>query len=295
MLELSQSTDATMTEDLQDGYELIDAFCVDLGSLNEEGPAISRFKAAAAGDLVGELDGDSVSFTVEPETAYGCVFVNHLDPRGQRRWRDGDTGEHPPADRHVRQRPDGAGQRLLADPAGRDGRHPRQRPDPDPEPGDPPPVTRSLSPADEDRGARWAPRFISCPLGRMGTAQVGTDAALRASPTATNLTSPQSCRAVKSVSVGYPDVRRLLRGSDASIRQSVRSHGGFFHAFEPARACHASNRQPAKPRLAGRRTDAGRRPRSRGRACPVRHCRSPNPALATRRGGARRRIRGARA
>ncbi len=80
VLQLSQSTDATMTEDLQDGYELIDAFCVDLGSLNEEGPAISRFKAAAAGDLVAELDGDSVSFTVEPETAYGCVFVNHLVP-----------------------------------------------------------------------------------------------------------------------------------------------------------------------------------------------------------------------
>ena len=36
VLELSQSTDATMTEDLQDGYELIDAFCVDLGGLDEE-------------------------------------------------------------------------------------------------------------------------------------------------------------------------------------------------------------------------------------------------------------------
>ena len=41
---------------------------------------MSRFKAAAAGDLVGELDGDSVTFTVEPETAYGCVFVNTLAP-----------------------------------------------------------------------------------------------------------------------------------------------------------------------------------------------------------------------
>ena len=80
VLELSQSTDATMTEDLQDGYELIDAFCVDLGSLEEEAPAASRFKAAAAGDLVAELDGDSVTFTVEPETAYGCVFVNTLAP-----------------------------------------------------------------------------------------------------------------------------------------------------------------------------------------------------------------------
>ena len=79
VLELSQSTDATMTEDLQDGYELIDAFCVDLGGLDEEA-AVSRFKAAAAGDLVGELDGDSVTFTIEPETAYGCVFVNTLIP-----------------------------------------------------------------------------------------------------------------------------------------------------------------------------------------------------------------------
>ena len=32
-LELSQTTGATLTEDLQDGYELIDAFCVDLGAL----------------------------------------------------------------------------------------------------------------------------------------------------------------------------------------------------------------------------------------------------------------------
>ncbi len=79
MLELSQSTDATMSEDLQDGYELIDAFCVDLGSLDEE-TGVSRFKAAAMGDLVAELDGDSVSFTIEPDTAYGCVFVNHLVP-----------------------------------------------------------------------------------------------------------------------------------------------------------------------------------------------------------------------
>ena len=79
MLELSQSTDATMTEDLQDGYELIDAFCVDLGDLDKES-GVSRFKAASAGDLVAELDNDGVSFTIEPETAYGCVFVNHLVP-----------------------------------------------------------------------------------------------------------------------------------------------------------------------------------------------------------------------
>ena len=80
VLELSQSTDATMTEDLQDGYKLIDAICYDLGGLDEEA-AVSRFKAAAAGDEVGKLDGDSVSFNVDPETAYGCVFVNTLSLR----------------------------------------------------------------------------------------------------------------------------------------------------------------------------------------------------------------------
>ena len=79
MLELSQSTDATMTEDLQDGYKLIDAICYDLGGLDEEA-AVSRFSAAAAGDEVGKLDGDSVTFNVDPETAYGCVFVNTLIP-----------------------------------------------------------------------------------------------------------------------------------------------------------------------------------------------------------------------
>ena len=80
VLELSQSTDATMTEDLQDGYELIDAFCVDLGALDEEPASVSRFNAAAAGEFVGELDGDSLTFTIEPDTAYGCVFVNTLTP-----------------------------------------------------------------------------------------------------------------------------------------------------------------------------------------------------------------------
>ena len=41
---------------------------------------MSRIKAAEAGDIVGELDGDTVSFDVEPDTLYGCFFVNSLIP-----------------------------------------------------------------------------------------------------------------------------------------------------------------------------------------------------------------------
>ena len=79
-LELSQTTGATLTEDLQDGYELIDAFCVDLGVLGEGSDAMSRLKAADTGPLVGELDGDAVGFDVESDTVYGCIFSSHLVP-----------------------------------------------------------------------------------------------------------------------------------------------------------------------------------------------------------------------
>ena len=48
-LELAQSTDATVGEDLQDGYELIDAYCINFGGLNEEPEAMSRIKAADDG------------------------------------------------------------------------------------------------------------------------------------------------------------------------------------------------------------------------------------------------------
>ena len=34
-LELSQTSGATVSEDLQDGYELLDAFCIDGGNITE--------------------------------------------------------------------------------------------------------------------------------------------------------------------------------------------------------------------------------------------------------------------
>ena len=79
-LKLSESTGATVGEDLQDGYELLDAWCVNLGGLDVEPEAMSRFKAADTGELVGELDGDTVSFDVNPDTLYECIFVNTLVP-----------------------------------------------------------------------------------------------------------------------------------------------------------------------------------------------------------------------
>ena len=78
VLELGGSADASITEDLQDGYELIDAFCVDL--TQEPEAAQGNISRQAFGDLVGELDGDSVSFTIDPNDTIGCVFVNHLVP-----------------------------------------------------------------------------------------------------------------------------------------------------------------------------------------------------------------------
>ena len=78
-LELSQTTSATITEDLQAGYELLDAFCEDLGALEGETDPMSRIRAAAEGDVF-ELEGDAVNFDVEPDSLVGCVFVNALVP-----------------------------------------------------------------------------------------------------------------------------------------------------------------------------------------------------------------------
>ena len=97
-----------------------------------------------------------------------------------------------------------------------------------------------------------------------------TDGALRASPTATNLTSPQSCcagnerfdrirtRSRTCVEVGVSLVDRTRHPSKRP------QPGDLINASELARASHASNRQPSNPRLARRRTDAGRRPRPLG-------------------------------
>ena len=57
----------------------MDAWCVNLGGLVQP-EAMSRFKAADTGELVGELDGDTVTFDVEPGALYECVFVNTLVP-----------------------------------------------------------------------------------------------------------------------------------------------------------------------------------------------------------------------
>ena len=60
---------------------------------------MSRFKAADTGELVGELDGDTVTFDVEPGTLYECVFVNTLVPEDSVGWRDRDPDQTlPPTD-----------------------------------------------------------------------------------------------------------------------------------------------------------------------------------------------------
>ena len=72
-------TSATVTEVLQEDFELLDAFCVEIDPEGQiEGFSKSRINAD--GDVVGELDGDSVSFPVEDQTIYGCIFVNAPSP-----------------------------------------------------------------------------------------------------------------------------------------------------------------------------------------------------------------------
>ena len=58
----------------------MDAWCVNLGGLEVQPEAMSRNKAADTGELVGELDGDTVSFDVDPGTLYECIFINTLVP-----------------------------------------------------------------------------------------------------------------------------------------------------------------------------------------------------------------------
>ena len=41
---------------------------------------MGRIKAADTGPLVGELDGDTVTFDVDPDTLYECIFINTLIP-----------------------------------------------------------------------------------------------------------------------------------------------------------------------------------------------------------------------
>jgi hypothetical protein len=149
-----------VTEVIQDNFDLIDAFCVDAGSLAE--PEVLRSRINAEGDIVGELDGDSVSFPVEANNAYICFFTNSPEPEDSCWWRDRDPGDHPPADGCVRWT-GGSDQRVVADHAGRDGRHPRQRPDPDPEPGDSPQVAFAV-PCERKPGCLIGTPASSCPL-----------------------------------------------------------------------------------------------------------------------------------
>ena len=62
---------------------------------------MSRIKAADTGELVGELDGDTVTFDVDPDTLYECVFINTLVPEDSVGG-ETETRQNAPADRHVR-------------------------------------------------------------------------------------------------------------------------------------------------------------------------------------------------
>jgi hypothetical protein len=74
-----EGTSATVTEVIQENFQLLDASCVAIeGEAQIEGFAKSAIHGD--GDVVGDLDGDSVSFPVENQTVYGCFFFNGPAP-----------------------------------------------------------------------------------------------------------------------------------------------------------------------------------------------------------------------
>ena len=97
-VEVDAPTEATITEEAQNGYELIDAACVDI----TQGPPAHGFpgnpREAAIGDLVGELEGGGVTFLMSPgevDQVIACIFVNAPIPEGAV---GGETATLPPTD-----------------------------------------------------------------------------------------------------------------------------------------------------------------------------------------------------
>jgi hypothetical protein len=89
-------TEATITEEAQHGYKLIDASCVETADDPDGFPGNPR--ELDLGDLVGELQGDSVTFTMshdEIDQVINCVFVNAPIPEGGV---GGETATLPPTD-----------------------------------------------------------------------------------------------------------------------------------------------------------------------------------------------------
>jgi len=91
-------TEATITEEAQSGYELIDAACVDI----TQGPPAHGFpgnpREVAVGDVVGELEGGGVTFLMSPgevDQVINCIFVNAPIPEGAV---GGETATLPPTD-----------------------------------------------------------------------------------------------------------------------------------------------------------------------------------------------------
>ena len=90
-------TEATISEEAQRGFELIDAACVDITD-SEPFAFPGNPRELAAEDLVGELEGDSVTFTMrhgEEDQVIACVFVNAPAPEGGV---GGETATLPPTD-----------------------------------------------------------------------------------------------------------------------------------------------------------------------------------------------------
>ena len=97
-VEVDAPTEATITEEAQSGYELIDAACVDI----TQGPPAHGFpgnpREVAVGDVVGELEGGGVTFLMSPgevDQVINCIFVNAPIPEGAV---GGETATLPPTD-----------------------------------------------------------------------------------------------------------------------------------------------------------------------------------------------------
>ena len=91
-------TEATITEEAQPGFELIDASCADVTDSPPDHGFLGNPRELANEDLVGELEGDRVAFTMrhgDEDQVIACVFVNAPVPDGAV---GGETATLPPTD-----------------------------------------------------------------------------------------------------------------------------------------------------------------------------------------------------
>ncbi len=85
-------TSATVTEVLQDGFQLLDAFCEEIPLDDIEANSLDGAAFTPTANQPSDLDGDGVNLDIENQTAYGCIFFNAPTPEDSV---GGETGTPP--------------------------------------------------------------------------------------------------------------------------------------------------------------------------------------------------------